>query len=216
MNHLRGFFFLRKSADEMPSSDWITFDEIERLLRKRKIDKNWLVRRGGDNEWVTIQALMKDALRRDGSMPNTPVVSFACIRCLVALRIQLRFELTLYRCPKCGMNYQSVQSSGETPVFLMIPTEAGAPNGNVGSVQRSRNELPSEVKGALTILNLEAAASFDAVRQAYRQMIKSYHPDKVAHLGPDLQKLAEVKTKMINASFMILENFFSKSDGQKA
>jgi DnaJ like chaperone protein len=76
--------------------------------------------------------------------------------------------------------------------------------------------LPSEVKGALTILNLEAAASFDAVRQAYRQMIKSYHPDKVAHLGPDLQKLAEVKTKMINASFMILENFFSKSDGQKA
>jgi len=59
------------------------------------------------------------------------------------------------------------------------------------------------------MLNLDETASFDAVRQAHREMIKSYHPDKVAHLGPDLQRLAEVKTKMINASFRILESFFS-------
>ena len=211
MSRLRGFFFLRRSANEMPASDWITFDEIERLLRKGKIDKTWLVRRGGDNEWVTIQVLMQDALR---SATHTPVVSFACVQCGVALRIQLRFTASFYRCPKCGMNYRSLQASGETPVFLVVPANAG-PNGNAGPVQRSRNELPSDVKGALTVLNLEATTSFDAVRQAHRQMIKSYHPDKVAHLGPDLQKLAEVKTKMINASLTILESFFNPRDGHK-
>jgi hypothetical protein len=198
----------------MPASSWVTFDQIERLLRKRKIDKSWLVRRGGDNEWVTIQVLLQDALRGNGSTANAPVVSFHCFQCHVPLRIQLRFEVALYRCPKCGMNYKSVQATGETPVFLMIPGDAGRSTGNAGAVQHSRHELPSEVKGALTVLNLDETANFDAVRQAHRQMIKSYHPDRVAHLGLDLQKLAEAKTKMINASFTILEDFFGTRNSQ--
>jgi|SRR5438094_293052 len=209
MSHLRGFFFLRKSPNEIPASDWITFDEIERLLRKRKIDKGWLVRRGGGNEWVTIADLMLEAVRGDKAVTTAPDVSFACIKCRVELRVQLRFEAAIYRCPQCGTNYRSVQASAASPVFLVLPVEPGAAAESSGAVQRSRNELPSEVKGAFTVLDVDETGSLDAVRQAHREMIKSYHPDKVAHLGPDLQHLAEVKTKLINASFKILEDFLS-------
>ncbi len=209
MSHLRGYFFLRKSPNEIPASDWITFDEIERLLRKRKIDKSWLVRRGGDNEWVTIADLLQEAIRGDKAVATNQDVSFACIKCQVELRIQLRFEPAIYRCPQCGTNYRSVQASTASPVFLVLPVETGGAAATSSAVQRSRNDLPSEVKGALTVLDLDETATLDSVRQAHRDMIKSYHPDKVAHLGPDLQHLAEVKTKLINASFRILEDFLS-------
>src|SRR6266542_713353 len=133
MSHLRGYFFLRKSPNEIPASDWITFDEIERLLRKRKIDKNWLVRRGGDNEWVTIADLMQEALRGDKAVATASDVSFACIKCRVELRIQLRFEPTIYRCPQCGTSYRSVQASAASPVFLVIPVvDNGGAAGNSG------------------------------------------------------------------------------------
>ena len=100
-----------------------------------------------------------------------------------------------------------VREPGTASVF-QIPPKVSAATG-AGPVKRSRSELPSEVRGALTVLELEETSSFDAVRQAHRELIKSYHPDKVAHLGPDLQKLAEVKTKMINASYKVLEDFFA-------
>ena len=38
-----------------------------------------------------------------------------------------------------------------------------------------------------------------------------YHPDKVAHLGEDLQNLATFKTKRINKAYVMLK---SKSDIQ--
>jgi len=95
MSQVRGFYFLRKSANDAPTSDWTTFDEIERLLKKRKIDQNWLVRRGGDTEWVTIAELLGNLARGDRRLENSPAVSFACIKCRVQLRIWLRFDGTV-------------------------------------------------------------------------------------------------------------------------
>lgn len=213
MNRLRGYYFIRKSANEMASSDWITFDEIERLLRKRKIDKNWLVRRGGDNEWTTIA----DLLEEPGPAEKTdlPSAAFGCVKCRVELRIPLRQDGTLYRCPQCGMNYKSVQTNSASPVILVIPAIGAGATADPGPLQRPGKPLPSEVKGALTVLNLDENANYEAIRQAHRDLVKSYHPDKVAHLGPDLQRLAEVKTKLINSSFRILEGFFNPQSGAR-
>jgi DnaJ-domain-containing protein 1 len=215
MMRLRGFFFLRKSASDVPSTDWIAFDEIERLLRKRKIDKSWLVRRGDDHEWVTISDLLLD-FAHDPSVLQSPAAAFACVKCRLELRLPLRVDGTIYRCPRCGTNYKSVQAHAASPVFLVIPMAIGTAAGESGTLQRSGDELPSIVKGALTLFNLDDTATFDAVRQAHREMIKLYHPDKVAHLGPDLQRLAEVKTKLINSSFTILEKFFSARGHNRA
>ena len=69
--------------------------------------------------------------------------------------------------------------------------------------------LPPEVRTVLTSFGLGDEATFDDVRRAYREHVKQYHPDKVAHLGAELRKLAEMKTKEFNSAYQILERFFT-------
>ena len=40
-----------------------------------------------------------------------------------------------------------------------------------------------------------------ALRRHYRQQVAAYHPDRVAGLGPKLQRLAEEETKAINQAY---------------
>lgn len=54
------------------------------------------------------------------------------------------------------------------------------------------------------ILNVDRSASAEEVKKAYLRQVALYHPDKVAHLGPDLQKLAEEKTRQINQAYEAL------------
>ena len=44
-------------------------------------------------------------------------------------------------------------------------------------------------------------ASPDEVRRAYQQQVRLYHPDKVASVAPELQRLAEQRTKELNAAY---------------
>ncbi len=48
-----------------------------------------------------------------------------------------------------------------------------------------------------TILEVSKTASMDEIKDAYKKALAQYHPDKVSHLGQELQDLAAQKTKMI-------------------
>lgn len=51
------------------------------------------------------------------------------------------------------------------------------------------------------ILEVSPDASDDEIKFAYKRLARLYHPDKVAHLGPDLVKSAEDKFKQINDAY---------------
>ncbi len=51
------------------------------------------------------------------------------------------------------------------------------------------------------VLGITQNASVQEIREAYRGLISQYHPDKVAQLGPELQKLAAEKSTLINAAY---------------
>ena len=51
------------------------------------------------------------------------------------------------------------------------------------------------------ILNVDKTASPEEIKQAYKQAIKQYHPDRVSGLGERIQKVAEQESKRINAAF---------------
>ena len=75
--------------------------------------------------------------------------------------------------------------------------------------ERSNHDAPSApplptspdiYKDPYKVLGLHPKASQTEIKEAYRQKLQEYHPDKVSHMGEDLQKLAQSKTiEIINA-----------------
>jgi len=51
------------------------------------------------------------------------------------------------------------------------------------------------------VLEIDRSASDDEIKKAYRKMANKYHPDKVAHLGKEMQDLAEEKFKAVNDAY---------------
>lgn len=86
------------------------------------------------------------------------------------------------------------------------------PDQHSGSDEDSRSRARAEQdRSILRPLDSERAwhqtlgvtewASKEEIERAYRQQISQYHPDKVAALGEDIRRLAEERTKEINAAY---------------
>jgi DnaJ-domain-containing protein 1 len=54
---------------------------------------------------------------------------------------------------------------------------------------------------AYAVLGVARGATAAEISQAYREQMKRYHPDRVADLGEDLQRLAHEKTLAIQRAY---------------
>lgn len=82
--------------------------------------------------------------------------------------------------------------------WLNVPTHtsrAAPPPPSRGAGERPPHE----------VLEVAPNASAEEVRAAYQRLVQSYHPDQVAHLGPELREVAERRTKEINAAYSALK-----------
>jgi len=71
-------------------------------------------------------------------------------------------------------------------------------------VDHEQNEVDPESEKARyfgRVLNLKGKITRSDIREAYRVLIKQYHPDRVHGLGPEFKKIAEEKTKEINRAY---------------
>jgi DnaJ like chaperone protein len=80
--------------------------------------------------------------------------------------------------------------------------ESAGPRAHTRSNQGSASQS-QEAKAfdAYEVLGVTHSASNDAIQAAYRARMKEYHPDKVAHLGEELQKLAHEKSQDIQRAY---------------
>lgn len=56
------------------------------------------------------------------------------------------------------------------------------------------------------ILDISPEASDEDVKKAYRRLALLYHPDRVAHLGPDIQQAAKIKFQELNNAYQAIKN----------
>lgn len=64
---------------------------------------------------------------------------------------------------------------------------------------------PSGERPPWEVLGVSPNASQEEIRDAYQRVIQQYHPDRVAHMAPELRDLAERRTKEINAAYAALK-----------
>ena len=62
---------------------------------------------------------------------------------------------------------------------------------------------PSPAPTWYQTLGVAESASREEIEHAYRVQISQYHPDKVATLGEGIRRVAEARTKEINAAYEI-------------
>ena len=68
---------------------------------------------------------------------------------------------------------------------------------------------------AKNILGVSEDTTQDNVIKRYRDLIKKYHPDKVANLGIDIKKVSSKKTKEINEAYRVIKKHYSWADRTK-
>ena len=129
---------------------------------------------------------------------------FECLSCSKTVRLAFPFEASSFRCPKCNNKYDIHTLSAPSPVFVITPRSKH----NESNGPPPQPDIPDNVKVAIQLFGMNTSASFAEIKTTYRKCMSEYHPDKVMHLGLDLQKLAEAKTKEYNLAFEEIQRFF--------
>ncbi|MCC6839348.1 MAG: TerB family tellurite resistance protein [Flavobacteriales bacterium] len=87
----------------------------------------------------------------------------------------------------------------EQRVLERIATDLGISSKDLASLDAMFGK-PS-VEGAYTVLEVDPKASDDEVKKAYRRMAMKHHPDRVAHLGEEVQKSAAEKFRKVQQAW---------------
>jgi DnaJ like chaperone protein len=91
----------------------------------------------------------------------------------------------------------------EVEVIEKIAGYLGISAKDLGSIKAMFYE---DTDAAYRILEIEASASDDEVKTAYRKMANKYHPDKVAYLGEDIRKAAGEKFRKVKDAYDTIKN----------
>jgi len=69
----------------------------------------------------------------------------------------------------------------------------------MGQVDRPyiHRDPETRLKNPSEILGVSANATKEEIKSAYKKTLQQYHPDKVAQMGAEIQKVAKTKTKEI-------------------
>jgi DnaJ like chaperone protein len=86
----------------------------------------------------------------------------------------------------------------ELSILQTISTGMGLRMSDFNSIKAM---FVKDTDSAYKILEVDRNASMDEIKKAYRKMAVKYHPDKVSHLGEDVQKNAKEKFQKINAAY---------------
>jgi DnaJ-domain-containing protein 1 len=84
------------------------------------------------------------------------------------------------------------------------PVGGGARSHRQAGQDFSAEFKTAEAFDAYAVLGIPRSASSDSIQAAYRARMREYHPDKVAHLGEELQSLAHEKSQQIQRAYQEL------------
>jgi DnaJ like chaperone protein len=157
-------------------------------IKKSELDyvKGFLVTNFGKEKAQEALLMLREILKQD--VPVEDVCRQLRVNMDIASRLQLMHYLF-------GIaNADGFVDTNEVATIERIAQMMGIRQQDFISV---KNMFVKDQDASYKILEIEKDASNDDVKKAYRKMAVKYHPDKVAHLGEDVQKAAKEKFQKV-------------------
>lgn len=132
--------------------------------------------------------------------PSPPILR--CVCCHKRLRIPLLDAPGEVRCPTCQTEY-AVHWQASVCLVQRIEapeTESDADEGDEAVAQVTEEATP------WSALGLEEGSPWDAVERARRTLLQQYHPDRLGHVPPLVQRLAEREFKRVSEAYEALKS----------
>jgi DnaJ like chaperone protein len=157
-------------------------------IKKSELDyvKGFLVTNFGKEKAQEALLMLREILKQD--VPVEDVCRQLRVNMDIASRLQLMHYLF-------GIaNADGFVDTNEVATIERIAQMMGIRQQDFISV---KNMFVKDQDASYKILEIEKDAGNDDVKKAYRKMAVKYHPDKVAHLGEDVQKAAKEKFQKV-------------------
>lgn len=118
-----------------------------------------------------------------------------CPTCRQKIRITLPFHKGTGRCIKCTTRF-SLIIEGDNAYIEKIPQQE-KPNYSEGELS---------MDDCYHILGVNKNSSLSEIKKSYRSRLNKYHPDKVANLGEEIKKVANLESKKLIKAYAILKD----------
>ncbi|HSK84339.1 MAG TPA: DnaJ domain-containing protein [Rubrobacter sp.] len=140
------------------------------------------------------------------STPSLPKVRLEVSDRLAAARFARTFGAEI------SMEEQNGEKAGHGEEHRRADKDSGRSSSKEGGEERrSAETLEREARLATArrALGVSKGAGVEEISAAYRKLARSYHPDKVANLEPEVRKYSEQRMKEINAAYSELKRHWN-------
>jgi len=166
--------------------------KADKVIKKAELDfvKNFFVRNFGEAKAQQALLMLRDVLKKE--IPAREV----CEQMRINLDYASKLQMLHYM-------YGIAASDGEIhpdeiAVIRQMAQWMGVKQSDYMSIHAM---FVGDEDAAYKILEIEKSATDDEVKKAYRSMAIKYHPDKVAHLGEDVQRAAKEKFQKLQEAY---------------
>ncbi|NTW34472.1 MAG: DnaJ domain-containing protein [Bacteroidetes bacterium] len=157
--------------------------------------KSFFIKQVGQAETQQRMLMLKEIINQEFSLQDV------CTQIRYNMQLPLRLQLMHYL---FGISMADGQIHlSEIEIIRKIAEYLGISQMDFESVKAM---FVKDTTSAYRILEITPDATDEELKKAYRRMALKYHPDKVGHLGDDIQKAANEKFQKLNAAYELIKN----------
>lgn len=171
--------------------------KADNKVQKVELDyvKKFLVRQFGVEKTKDLLIVLRDILKKEYSVRQVSLQ----IRQNTSYQTRLELLHYLFELSLCD----GYPHNEERLLLQNIASYLGISEKDYNTIKEIF--LPEQVKNPYIILQVDENATDEEVKKAYRKLAVKHHPDKVAHLGEEVKKDAEIKFQEINNAYQMIK-----------